>query len=329
MGRMISMVTGQWADLRFDDLLKLVSNIGYDGIDLGFRSDVFDLDKAAKDQSYCDALGEQIASHELTLCAISAHIIGQCVGDRDDPRLDAFVPERYRGKPRDIQRWASESMLKVPHAAKNLGVRVVSGFMGSPIWRYWYSFPKTPQSMVTEGFEFTKALWRPILNEFASCGVTYAFEVHPSEIAYDYYTTQRLIETLDHEAFGLTFDPSHLLWQGVNPSLFVRDFAPHIAHVHLKDVAVNYDGRGSILSSHLPFGDLRRVWNFRTLGHGSVNFEEIIRELNAAKYEGALSVEWEDNGMDRMQGAIESLHYARALDFPHPPADFDSVIRNR
>ncbi len=95
----------------------------------------------------------------------------------------------------------------------------------------------------------------------------------------------------------------------------------------MKDANVSLDGRAGILGSHLPFGDPRRGWNFRSLGHGDVNFEEIIRALNAAAYTGPLSIEWEDNGMDREFGARESLEFVRRINFTASEAAFDRHMK--
>ncbi len=126
----------------------------------------------------------------------------------------------------------------------------------------------------------------------------------------------------------MNFDPSHLQWQGIDPALFFRDFACSIYHVHIKDSMVKLDGRSGILGSHLPFGDLRRGWNFVSPGHGDVNFDLIIREANAAGYRGPLSVEWEDNGMDRLFGAKEALALVRKIDFDPSNVDFDGAMEN-
>jgi sugar phosphate isomerase/epimerase len=219
-------------------------------------------------------------------------------------------------------------MKYVARAAKNLGCRVVTGFTGSPIWAYWYSFPPTPEEMIEEGFNKIVELWTPIFDEFDKQGVLFALEVHPTEIAFDLYTTEKLFKHFNYRrTLGLNFDPSHLLWQGVQPHLFIREFADRIYHVHMKDVAVTLDGRAGILGSFINFGDPRRGWNFRSLGHGDVNFEEIIRELNAIGYEGPLSVEWEDSGMDRVFGAQESLEFVRRINFSPSTRAFDESLK--
>ena len=170
-------------------------------------------------------------------------------------------------------------------------------------------------------------MWTPILDVFKDLGVKFGLEVHPTEIAYDIRTTEQAIEAIDgHEAFGFNFDPSHLLWQGVDPAKFVRKFSDRIFHVHMKDAIVTLDGESGILASHLNFGDARRGWDFRSLGRGGVNFEEIIRALNDTGYSGPLSVEWEDSGMDREAGAREACAFVKKVDFEPSQVAFDAAF---
>jgi sugar phosphate isomerase/epimerase len=92
-----------------------------------------------------------------------------------------------------------------------MGCRVVTGFMGSPIWHGWYSFPPTTEEMIACAFDEIGRLWTPLFDEFDRCGVRFAHEVHPTEIAFDLYTTERLLRTFNRPALGLNFDPSHLI----------------------------------------------------------------------------------------------------------------------
>jgi len=264
------------------------------------------------------------------MTALAVHIIGQCVGDDPDPRLNNFAPSALANNPEAIRQWAIDTMMKVPVVAAKFGVHVVTGFTGSPIWKYMYSFPQTTEEMIEAGFNRIVELWSPILDVFKKCDVKFALEVHPGEIAFDYYSTKRLLAKFaDRKEFGLNFDPSHLIWQGIKPHLFLNDFIDRVYHVHMKDAAVTLDGRSGILGSHIDFGDLRRGWNFRSLGHGDVNFEEIIRVLNAYGYDGPLSVEWEDSGMDRIDGATEAAAFVRRVDFKPSAVKFDKAISNQ
>jgi sugar phosphate isomerase/epimerase len=329
MARPVTLFTGQWADLSFQKIAEFASSLGYDGLEIACWGDHLKINKAYEDSEYLQSRLKILEGNNLKCWALGTHIIGQCVGDIYDKRIDSFAPAELAGKPEEIKNWALDTMKMVPKVAKEMGCKVVTGFMGSPIWKFWYSFPPTSEEIVEEGFQKIFDLWSPIFDEFDKYDIKFALEVHPTEIAFDYYTTKRLLEKFNYRTtLGINFDPSHLLWQGIDPKLFLRDFGEKIYHVHMKDVAITLDGRSGILGSHIQFGDLRRGWNFRSLGHGQVNFEEIIRELNAIGYTGPLSVEWEDNGMQREYGARESLEFVRKIDFSPSTQKFDENMKS-
>ena len=86
------------------------------------------------------------------------------------------------------------------------------------------------------------------------------------------------------------------------------------------------DGRSSILGGHLDFGQPGRGWDFVSPGHGDVDFESMIRALNRIGYEGPLSIEWEDSGMDRDWGAPDALAFVRRTDFAPSSVAFDAAF---
>jgi sugar phosphate isomerase/epimerase len=328
MSRPVTIFSGQWADLPFDEFCGKVKSLGYDGVEIAAWGDHLDLKKAATDPKYVEERKAILKKHGLKTWAIGTNLIGQCVGDNYDSRLDGFAPSNLAGKPEEIRKWAIQQMTYAAVAAKNMGVKVVTSFMGSPVWAYWYSFPQTTEKMIDDAYKKIVKLWSPIFDEFDKYGVKYALEVHPTEIAFDYYTAERLLkEFKNRKTLGFNFDPSHLIWQGVTPHIFLRDFASKIYHVHMKDAAVTLDGKAGILGSHLAFGDTRRGWNFVSPGHGDVDFDKIIRELNAMDYKGPLSVEWEDSGMDREFGAKEACDFVRKIDVAPSPTAFDDSLK--
>jgi sugar phosphate isomerase/epimerase len=154
--------------------------------------------------------------------------------------------------------------------------------------------------------------------------------VHPGEVAYDIHTARRTLAAVnDHPALGFNFDPSHLVHQFVDPVYFLEEFPQRIAHCHVKDSRKDLDGRSSILGSHLDFGDPRRGWNFVSPGRGDVKWDPIIRALNRIGYDGPLSIEWEDNGMDREWGAPEALAMIRREDFTASAVAHDAAFHSR
>jgi sugar phosphate isomerase/epimerase len=327
MTRPVTLFTGQWADLTLEDLAKKAASWGYDGLELACWGDHMEVDKAAADKDYCKKQLAILQKNNLKVFAISNHLAGQLVCDLNDSRSDAFAPPDCAGDPEKKRKWAVEAMKNTAKAAKNLGLKVVNGFTGSSIWHLLYSFPPATSDMIEEGFAQFAKLWNPILDVFDDCGVKFALEVHPTEIAFDIVTAKRALEAVNNrEAFGFNFDPSHLHWQMVDPVCFLNEFSDRIYHVHMKDAALQLNGRTGILASCLNFGHPDRGWDFRSLGHGGVNFEEIIRTLNKIGYNGPLSVEWEDSGMDREHGAKEACEFVRKVDFAPSKVAFDAAF---
>jgi sugar phosphate isomerase/epimerase len=329
MARPITLFTGQWADLPIEEMARKTKGFGYDGIELACWGDHFEVDKAVSDDNYCKQRRELLDQNDLQCHAISAHLVGQAVLDHIDERHKVIVPDYVwgDGDPAGVNARAIEEMKQTARAAQRFGVDVVNGFTGSSIWHLNYSFPPVSPAMIDAGFALLAERFNPILDVFGECGIKFALEVHPTEIAFDIYTAERAIEALDgREEFGFNFDPSHLHWQGIDPVEFIRAFPDRIYHVHIKDAITTLNGKTGILASHLNFGDARRGWDFRSPGRGAVNFEEIIRALNDIGYGGPLSVEWEDMGMDRDFGATEAAQFTRKIDFAASGRAFDAAF---
>jgi len=328
MARLITLFTGQWADLPFETMCKKASDFGYDGLEIACWGDHLDVFKAASDRVYCEKKLATLKKHKLQVKAISNHLAGQLVCDPDnDSRSDAFVPAECKGNAEKKRTWAVESMKNAALAAKNLGVDTVCGFTGSSIWHMIYAFPPITQKDIDKGYKYFAKMWNPILDVYKRNKIKFALEVHPTEIAFDIITAKQALKAIgNRKEFGFNFDPSHLHWQGVNPVRFIEEFPDRIYHVHIKDAIVTLNGYEGILSSHLDFGAPNRGWDFRSPGRGTVNFEEIIRSLNRINYQGPLSVEWEDSGMDREHGAKEAYGFVRKLDFEPSRVGFDAAF---
>ena len=316
--RPITIITGQFGDVKSDELFEKTSKIGYDGLELACGTDHFDVQKCLKEEGYCAAKKAQLEKYGLGCWALSNPCVGQGVLDQIDQRNLDVIPEYLRSDDKEqVAKNCAEEMKDTARAAKMIGASIVTGFTGSSIWPYIYSFPPVPQKWIDDGFKLLKERWTPILDVYQELGIKFALEVHPTEIAFDIHSAQLALEALDyHPAFGFNFDPSHLVWQMVDPVKFIRRFPDRIFHVHMKDAALQLDGENGILGSHLPFGDYRRGWEFRSLGRGDVDFEEIVRALNDINYQGPLSVEWEDQRMDRWFGATESFEFVKKVAFP-------------
>jgi len=330
MARPVTLFTGQWADLSLDTVAAKARSWGFDGLELACWGDHFDVQRAVKEDGYAKGRRDLLAKYGLQVFAISNHLVGQAVCDNIDARHKSIIPPHVwgDGNPQGVQQRAAKEMQDTARAAAKLGVKTVAGFTGSSIWPLLYSFPPTPDAMIDAGFDDFAKRWNPILDTFDEVGVRFALEVHPTEIAFDVSSAQRALDALKgRKAFGFNYDPSHFGYQGVDYLGFIDRFADRIYHVHMKDVWWSDVPRPSgVFGGHLNFGHPDRFWEFRSIGRGKIKFEEIIRHLNAARYDGPLSIEWEDIGMDREAGAKEACAFVKAVDFQPPHAAFDSAF---
>ena len=330
MPKQFTLFTGQWVDLPLEEVAERAAGWGYDGLEIAVSGEHLDAWQWDDDE-YVEGRLEILRRHGLEVWAISNHLTGQAVCD--DP-----IDERHRaivrsavwgdGDPEGVRQRAAEEMKLTARLAQKMGVDTVVGFTGSSIWQYVAMFPPVPAERLDAGYQDFADRWNPILDVFDECGVRFAHEVHPSEIAYDYWTTVRTLEVIDHRpSFGLNWDPSHMIWQEIDPVSFITDFADRIYHVDCKDTRMRTGGgRNGRLSSHLAWGDPRRGWDFVSTGRGDVPWEDCFRALASIGYDGPISVEWEDAGMDRLSGAPEALEYLRRFDFEPPTASFDAAF---
>ena len=337
MARPVTLFTGQWADLKFDEVCKKAKSFGYDGIELACWGDHFEVDKAVKDPGYVKTRWDILKSHGLKAYAISAHLVGQAICDNIDERHKSILPPEIwgDGQPEAVRQRAAKRLIETAQACRKFieaapektgQPAVVNGFTGSSIWHSIYAFPPTSQEYWQKGFDDFAKRFKPIMDEFDKVNVNFGLEVHPTEIAFDIASAQRALEAIgQHKRFGFNYDPSHLGYQGVDYVKFIYTFGKRIFHMHVKDA---WWGKGTgevgVFGGHTTFADPRRYWDFRSPGHGDIDFKRVIVALNDVGYNGPLSVEWEDSRMDREHGAREAAQLCKKLDFARSAIAFDA-----
>ena len=259
MPRPVTLFSGQWADLTFEDLCAKAKDFGYDGVEIACWGDHFEVDKALSDDAYIPGRWDILNKYGLKCYAISCHLVGQAVCDRIDERHAAILPERIYGdgKQDGVRARAAEEIKDTARAAAKMGIKVVPGFTGSPVWHMVYSFPPNPADFYQKGLALFAEMWKPILDVFQAMGVKFALEVHPTEIAFDIASSEAALAALNgHPAFGFNYDPSHFGYQGVDYVKFIRKFADRIFHVHMKDVYWSpTPTEAGVFGGHLDFGD--------------------------------------------------------------------------
>lgn len=337
MPRPLTLFTGQWADLPFATLCEKAKSFGYEGLELATWGDHFDVAEALKTPSYVKDRWATLSKHGLTCYAISAHLAGQAVCDRIDERHKSILPPEVwgDGDPEGVRQRAAQRVIDTGTALRKFRdagpkkldfTPCVTGFTGSSVWHSIYAFPPTSQAYWQAGFDDFAKRFGPILDAYDKLDVNFGLEVHPTEIAFDIATAQRAIDAVKgHKRFGFNYDPSHLGYQHVDYVKFIYTFGTRIYHAHVKDAWWGKgDGTVGVFGGHTTFADQRRYWDFRSPGHGDVDFERVIVALNDVGYRGPLSVEWEDSRMDREHGATEAAAMVRRIDFPPSAIAFDA-----
>ena len=206
-------------------------------------------------------------------------------------------------------------MKKTAEAAAALDVPVVNGFIGSPNWGAWYIYPPLNEEIYEEGFQLFSERWGEILDSFNKYNIKFAFEVHPQEQAYNIETSKKALEAINYnKAFGFNFDPSHFIWQLIDPIKFIKAFPDRIFHCHAKDgelVEENLSTSGCIPTGSWLRPD--RGFRFRVPGWGQVPWRRVITALAEISYDYVLSFEHEDPVLSAEDGCKKCIEFIRPL----------------
>ena len=329
MARPVTLFTGQWADLPVEDLAAKCAGWGFDGLELACWGDHFDVAEATRDSGYAAGRRELLERHGLGCWAIGNHLVGQCVADPIDERHKGVLsPEIWGdGDPEGVRQRAAEAMKDTARAAAQLGVDVVTGFTGSPTWHMLYSFPPNDFDAIERGYRSSPSAG----GRSSTCSRPRACAsrsrcTRPRSPT----TSSRRARRSPRSATGRASASTSTRATSSTSSWTRRRSSPSSAtkifHAHIKDSVRRLDGRSSILGGHLNFGEPGRGWDFVSPGHGDVDFESMIRALNRIGYNGPLSIEWEDSGMDRDWGAPDALAFVRRTDFAPSSVAFDAAF---
>ncbi|UWR70819.1 sugar phosphate isomerase/epimerase (plasmid) [Phaeobacter inhibens] len=294
-----------------DTITKWAAGLGYRGVQIPtFDSRLFDLERAAESQTYCDEVKGICADAGVEITELSTHLQGQLVAVNPayDLALDTFAPEQCRGNPAKRQAWAVDQMHKAALASQRLGLSHTVSFTGSLAFPYLYPWPQRPEGLIEETFTELGRRWTPILNHYADCGQDIGFELHPGEDVFDGATFEMFVDACGgHDAAMINYDPSHFLLQQLDYLAFIDLYHDRINAFHVKDAEFNPDGRQGVYSGYQNWTN--RAGRFRSLGDGQVDFSAIFSKLTQYGYDSWAVLEWECCLKSPAQGAAEGAPF--------------------
>ena len=215
--------------------------------------------------------------------------------------------------------------------AEKLGVDTIIGFSGcpgdSPDSKYpnWVTCPWPEDFLKILDWQWNDVLipyWKEMVAFAKAHNVPrIAFEMHPGFCVYNPETLKRLRAAVG-DVIGANFDPSHLIWQGMDPVAAIRELAGMIYHVHAKDTKIdkyNTAANGVLDTKH--YGDeLHRAWVFRTVGYGNGEsyWRDLVSNLRLCGYDRVLSIEHEDSLMTTEEGLGKAIDFLRGVIIAQP-----------
>ncbi|MCQ2006372.1 sugar phosphate isomerase/epimerase family protein [Rhizobium sp. NRK18] len=292
-------------------ITKWAGGLGYKGVQIPtFVPSLFDLDKAAESDAYCDEVKGICADAGVEVTELSTHLQGQLVAAHPayDIAFDGFAPASVHNNPKARQEWAVDQMVKAARASRRLGLTASVSFSGSLLFPYLYPWPQRPAGLIEEGFAELGRRWKPILDVYDENGVDVGYELHPGEDLFDGATFEMFLEQVDdHPRAQINYDPSHFLLQQLDYLQFIDFYHERICAFHVKDAEFNPDGRQGVYSGYQ--GWVNRAGRFRSLGDGQVDFSGIFSKLAQYDYDSWAVLEWECCLKSPEQGAAEGAPF--------------------
>jgi sugar phosphate isomerase/epimerase len=295
----------------FESICRWASGLGYKGVQIPtWDARLFDLNKAASSQAYCDEIQGMAAQHGLAISELSTHLQGQLVAVHPtyDEAFDGFAPAQVKGNPKARQTWAVEQLVNAAAASQRLGLSASVTFSGALAWPYLYPWPQRPPGLIETAFDELARRWEPILNAYDKAGVDLCYEIHPGEDIFDGATFEMFLARVgNHPRCNINYDPSHFLLQQLDYLSFIDIYGSRIKAFHVKDAEFNPSGRQGVYSGFQTWID--RAGRFRSLGDGQIDFRGIFSKLAAIGYGSWAVLEWECCLKNSEDGAREGAQF--------------------
>jgi sugar phosphate isomerase/epimerase len=299
----------------FDTLAHLAqwaAGLGYKGVQLPTDPRLFDLEQAARSQTYCDDIAGLLATHGLQVTELSTHLQGQLVAVHPayDELFDGFAPAEIRGNPAARTAWAVAQLKHAAQASQRLGLRAAVTFSGALAWPYLYPWPQRPAGLVERAYGELAARWRPILDAYGDAGVDLCYELHPGEDLHDGVSFERFLDAVgQHARANILYDPSHFVLQQLDYLAFIDIYHARIKAFHVKDAEFRPSGRQGVYGGYSGWQE--RAGRFRSLGDGQIDFGAIFSKMAQYDFPGWAVLEWECALKHPQDGAAEGADFIR------------------
>jgi sugar phosphate isomerase/epimerase len=294
-------------------IAEWAASLGYKGVQIpSWDGRLFDLDRAADSDAYCDEVKATLAQAGMQLTELSTHLQGQLVAVHPayDKAFDGFAPAAVRGNRAARQQWAVDQLMKAARASQRLGLTAHATFSGALAWPYVYPWPQRPPGLIETAFDTLAARWKPILDAFDAAGVNLCFEIHPGEDLHDGASFEMFLARVDnHPRCKILYDPSHFVLQQLDYLGFIDLYHERIGAFHVKDAEFNPTARQGVYGGYQSWAD--RAGRFRSLGDGQVDFRGIFSKLAQYGFAGWAVLEWECAVKSAEQGAREGATFIR------------------
>jgi sugar phosphate isomerase/epimerase len=295
-------------------IARWAADLGYVGVQIpSWDGRLFDLEKAAESDAYCDEVKGTLADAGVELTELSTHLQGQLVAVHPayDAGFDAFAAPEVRGKPQARQEWAVQQMRHAAQASHRLGLDAHVTFSGALAWPYVYPWPPRPAGLIETAFDELARRWRPILDAFEEQGIDVCYEIHPGEDLMDGATFEMFLERVgNHPRCCINYDPSHFLLQQLDYLGFIDVYHERIKAFHVKDAEFNPSPKQGVYSGFQPW--LQRAGRFRSLGDGQIDFGGIFSKLAGYDHGSWAVLEWECCLKHPEDGAREGAEFIGA-----------------
>jgi sugar phosphate isomerase/epimerase len=311
----IGVFTVLFGSKPFEETLDYLAGLGVEAVELGTG--------AYPGKAHCDpgallrsgrkrqALREAVRRRGLTISALSCH------GNPLHPQT-RLAREHHQTF---IQTIELARLLEVPTVITFSGCPGGDPRASQPNWIVSPWPPEFSEMLEWQWKQRVKPYWKDAVRVCRAAGVRVGIEMHPNFVAYNPETMLRL-RNLAPRVIGCNFDPSHMLWQGVDVVTAIRTLGDAIVHVHAKDCRLDRPNvmRNGVLDAKKYTRELERSWIFRTVGYGSdpLVWKDIVSTLRLVGYDGVLSIEHEDSVMSGDEGLKKAVAFLKDVVIREP-----------